>query len=580
MDLQKIRNETILYCLIFILALGLRMYNLGTAPLSDVEAGWAMQAFQIANPDPSNPLVLGPQPLFVFLTGSAFSLLEANNFLARFWTALFGSLLVLTPLFFRRELGQVPALLMAAGLAFDPGLAAVSRQAGSPVMAATLVITALGLWRWRYPLLAGICAGLALLSGPAVYFALLTVGAWLFISKRFQKNLPLDQDTSVPSADWRKAVLAGAATILLAGTFFSRHPQGLSALVNTITAFVVGFTQPPTVPFGQVLAASIFYQPLAWIFAALGVGRWLKGKISTAGSAPNQILLLVIGAILSLFITAIYPARSPGDLVWFHIFLWALASIELSTWLVRGEAPIISAVQAGVLVIASAMMWNILLSNLQAVESTGLPWNVVRTLVITGILGLAGLTSLLVAYGWSWSVSRTGLAGGIILSSIFYSTFVFWSASYIRPNNPVELWSSRQATADTTFFHQTLEDLSQWNSGFAENLDILVTIDRPSLRWLLRDFTKTRFASAVSAAEIPMVLITPLQEQAPVLEAAYRGQDFVWSTYQGWQGALPVDFIPWLTERRAPVSQEMIVLWARIDLFPGGTWMISETPAE
>ncbi len=493
MDLRKIRTETILYSLIFILAFWIRTFDLGKAPLSDGEATWALQAFQIARPDPAQLLVIGPQPLAVFLTSLVFNFFEPSNFLARFWPALFGSLLVIAPFFFRHLLGQTPALLMAAGLALDPGLISISRQAGAPMMAACLFVFALGMWVTQRSLLAGILAGLGLMAGPSIFIGVLIGGLTWFFARRVLATQPAQQSENNNSKNVRQATLAGAVTILLAGTFFWRYPQGLSALANTIPTFIAGFSQAANVPVTQLLAASILYQPFAWLFAGFAVVRFLKNRLISSERLPDSLLVSLLGAVISLLIISLYPARAAGDLVWFHIFLWSLAATELPHWLVRGELPALSAVQAGLLVIMFAMLWNILLANYQVSATAGLSWNVMRALVISGIVGLGGLTSILIAYGWSWPVSRTGLVGGTILASLIYSTFAIWSASQIRPNSPVELWSPRQVTADPRFFHDTLQDLSQWERGMPGDLDIVSVVDRPSLRWVLRDFANIRF---------------------------------------------------------------------------------------
>ncbi len=69
-----------LYALAFGLALTLRLLRLDAWPLTDEEARWAMQAFELANglrPD------IGPQPGYVLLTSLAFFVLQAGEFTAR-----------------------------------------------------------------------------------------------------------------------------------------------------------------------------------------------------------------------------------------------------------------------------------------------------------------------------------------------------------------------------------------------------------------------------------------------------------------------------------------------------------------
>src|SRR5690606_24605371 len=136
----------------FLLGAGLRFLSLGSAELSELEAGWAMQALRVAR---GEPLAAAPlaQPAYIFLTGLTFTVLPATNALARFWPALSGSLLVLLPLFFRKSLGRTAALIFAFGLALDPGLVAGARTAGGPVMAASFALLTLGFWRERQTVL-------------------------------------------------------------------------------------------------------------------------------------------------------------------------------------------------------------------------------------------------------------------------------------------------------------------------------------------------------------------------------------------------------------------------------------------
>lgn len=569
MDFRKIRFETVLYSFIFLLALFLRLFDLGKAPLSDIEAGWALQALQIAQPAAPAELEIGPQPLYVFLTGISFALFEPGNFLARFWPALCGALLVVTPFFFRRWLGRAPAILMAAGLALDPGITAIARQAGSPVMAVCLALFALGFFFAQKNTLAGIFAGLAFLSGPAIFTGILcAVLAWL-ASKRLV-GVEAFSGEKTNATVTRQFLLSAAAAIILVGSLFFRQSYGLSALGETLSSFITGLARPSGVSAAQILAASILYQPFAWLFAIAGTLRWLFRRIYTPEKASLAALFPILGAAIMMLFISLYPARTTGDLAWLHLFLWAVAARELSAWLVIGDAPVISAIQAALLVLMFAMLWNILLSNYQVTPETNFSWNAIRALVITGIIGLAGLTSILIAYGWSWQASRSGLVSGAILISLVYSTFVLWSASQLRTNSPLELLSPRQTTADTRLFSNTLQDLSLRNTGMPGLLDIVSVVDKPSLRWVLRAYPQTRFAAAIPASETPAIIITPVQQDQPLVGTAYRGQDFPWTLTQGWQGALPENFLSWFTMRRAPITQEVLILWARTDLFPGG----------
>ena len=65
MNLPQLKYEGWLYGLAFLIALGLRLVQLGTAPLTNSEANFALQALHIANG--TRPL-LGPQPAYILLT--------------------------------------------------------------------------------------------------------------------------------------------------------------------------------------------------------------------------------------------------------------------------------------------------------------------------------------------------------------------------------------------------------------------------------------------------------------------------------------------------------------------------------
>ena len=99
----KLSVENGLYCLAFFLALGVRFLALGASYLSDQEATWALQALDLAK---GSRAMIGAQPGYVLLTSPLFYLFASNNGLARFWPALVGSLLALSPLLFRRQLGK------------------------------------------------------------------------------------------------------------------------------------------------------------------------------------------------------------------------------------------------------------------------------------------------------------------------------------------------------------------------------------------------------------------------------------------------------------------------------------------
>ena len=112
----------------------------------------------------------------------------ATNALARLIPALTGSALILLPVLFRERLKPRTAVILAFALALEPGLASISRQAGSPIMAVAFVLAAWGLWERRQVQWAGVCAGLALLSGPALWAGLLGLAITWALLRPFERS--------------------------------------------------------------------------------------------------------------------------------------------------------------------------------------------------------------------------------------------------------------------------------------------------------------------------------------------------------------------------------------------------------
>lgn len=594
MNTHRLTIEHLLYTIALILALGLRMYNLGATPLTDAEANWALQGLQLVQRESSGTgLALGPQPGYVVFTGGLFSIFGSPNALARFWPALLGGFLILLPAFFRSDLGRTAALIMAFGLALDPGLVAISRQAGGPMMAVSFGLFALVWWRVQKPVLAGVFGGLALLSGPAILAgALGFVAAFglvrLFVERTGARDGPAGwemRDDPASQRAGRLALFSSGAAVLLVGTFFLYSPQGLAAWLGTLPAFLGGWVNPSGVPAIQLLAALVVFQPFVIAFGLIGaITSWTDSSRLFFGRSdpfvPHQhtILFLVFWALLSLVLALVYPGRQVSDLAWTLIPLWALAALELARHVPErfssDEISPVSLGQAVLVFLLLSLFWLTLAGLSRALPGLAAP--AVQIGVLSGIIALIVLTAALISLGWSWEVSRRGLVWGLTAVAGVYLLAAAWGAAHQRPNQPQELWSRPPAAGEAAMLVTTLQQLSTWQTGLPHKIDLSVAVDTPSLRWVLRDFPEARFVSVPAFDELPSVIITRAEAEAPELAAAYRGQDFAWWIYPGWDGALPPDTSRWLTFREAHLQVEQIILWARTDLFPGGTLESSE----
>ena len=565
MRIERIRGEHLLYITAFGLALVSRFLALGVAPLSDFEAGWAMQALQVSRGVPTD---LGPQPGYVLLTGVVFFIFGSSNALARLWPALAGSLLIWAPYLFRRRLGQVAAIILAFGLALDPGLVSLSRLAGGPMFAIGFGLLAAGLVYTRRILLAGVSTGLALLGGPAVIQGALGTGLAFSLGRYLEglgviNNLTPDDAGEISTEKVRVGILVGGGTLLLVGTLFFKFPQGLGALAGIIPAYLGGWMEPSGVPASRLLAALVFYQPLALAF---GLVAAIRGWVRRSPLSRWMSLWSVVALVMAL----VYPGKHVADVAWVSLPLWGLAALELSRQIQINNDDYIPALgQAALVTTLLALAW-LNLAGMTHVAGDPQVFRL-RWVVIAGTLALGVVTTLLVGLGWSAAAAQRGLAWGFGAALGLYTLASLWSITQLHQRSAAELWIPMPVTQDANLLLNTLEELSEWTTGFDESFDVVVTSQAPSLKWVLRNWPQARFLSSIATGELPSAIVTAAGQNEPSLKMAYRGQDFIWSLSPAWEGALPENWLAWLVFREAPLAREQVILWARGDLFPGGS---------
>jgi hypothetical protein len=584
MKTSKITIEHAFYWLAFLLALGLRFYQLGAAPLSNAEAGWALQALGVSHGEATG---LGAQPAYIILTGVLFSIFGDANFLARFFPALAGSLLVWLPFFFRDWMNDSrwlhrAGLVMAFGLAIDPGLVTLSRQVGSPIPALAFSLLALACLHKRYLVWMGIFTGLAVLSGPAFLQGVLILGvSWGLVRLVGRRSSLADADASneYPAAEpvTSKSIsiaLAGfLGTLLVVGTLFLRVPQGLSALANTIPAYLQTWITPSGVPLLRLPASVLIYQLLVVLFALAGIVRLLFGSWENQ-HARRWVAGLGIWAGVAFLLPMLYAGRQVADMVWVLVPLWALAAVEISRSFLFVEDRITRIVSAGLALLLFVLVvvgWINLLSVGRYQVDVVVYWAIIIGALLLGVIAI-----LLVAATWSTLAARLGLvwASCIVLGLLMLS--FSWGMAVLHPNSAQELWIAPPSTGQADLLNSTLSDLSARNTGLKDQLEIVVLEDPAvqrwdALRWQLRGYPNARFETSLSSLETPPAVITYERAELPVLAEKYRGQDFVWWINPEWQGVLPPNFINWLAFRQAPLTAQKIILWARADMFPGGS---------
>ena len=588
MTLNKMNNEKFLYLTSFAFALIFRLFDLGAIPLTEFEANWALQAFQVTI---DQATTLGPQPAYIFLTGFLFNLFGSSDFLARLLPALAGTAILYFPFTLRDKIGRSAALIFAFALAFDPGLVSLSRIAGGPIFAISFFVLAISFAIKKKFELAGAFLGLYLLSGPIAIIGLLIIGLSIVFYVIIQKNEMLISKTEL-----QRVGLSAGITFVLVATNLFRTPSGICAFGSSITAFLQGFTNPSQIGFGRQILALLTYQPLAIIFTIYG---FRFAQRSNNALIKSSLPMLVIGFLWMI----VYPARQVGDLVWIIIPLWCIASIGLSEFIKR--KPILNwtviLATALVILLLFVFVW-LLFINLSALSQPPM-WGDMLTALSKGqfnqinqfdfatksyfarigtLILLPLLTVLLTLLGGLWWNSKdvwTGYGWGVLSFLLIFVAGSTWNANYMRSRQVNELWGPGTSSGYPDLIYQTVESLSIANFGSDQDIDVYSQVDSNSLAWTFRNFPNYQYAKEISYDEFPSVVITPDHSGDPNLNSSYRGQSFMLAQQKSWENQLlPPNFPNWLAFRNTLSTPEMVIVWVTTELFPDSTVPETENP--
>lgn len=582
MTLRPPRYETTLYALALLLALGLRFARLGELPLTDSEARLALDALDIVK---GGSPALSSHVAYTNLTAILFFVFGSFNFLARFIPALAGTALVFVPFLFRDWLKPRAAILLAFFFAMDPALVALSRQAGSPILAVTFSLLAAGFWIRRQPRPAGIFLALTLLSGPSFWAGLLGILlTWMLTQFMAPRPAPVEAEestqvdtytgTQIPSeteessqllsptttslkTDYWSLITAALLTLLATSTLLLLAPQGLGAWLASLPEYFTGWVTFGVVPIGRLFLALGVYQLFGIILALIAIVRgWM--------SAGRRVILLSLWMLVTLLLAVFYPERQVADLIWAIIPLWALAALELSRHLELVREDRIETVGVFIFTILLLVFaWM----DFIALSITPIPSHEasIRIILFFGSLLLLALSVILIGFGWSERIARVGMAWGVTFLLGIYTLGVAWGASGLRDPNAVELWNSSPRIAQADLLSQTADEISEWATGQSDDLPVTVFgIDSPALLWSLRNHNP-KVVLALDPAASPELIVTPPQDSLG-LASAYRGQDFNWRQAPFWD-TFPSFWLRWLNFRELPSSSETVVLWVRNDLF-------------
>lgn len=563
MNSPQPKYEGWLYGLAFLIAIALRFIQLGAAPLTDSEAQLALQAFRLAQ---GQSQLLAPQPAYILFTSIFFAVIESTNFMARVVPALVGSALAFVPYYFRQKLGARPMLILAFFIAIDPGLVALSHLPGGTILAVTFLLFAWGMWINQRVTAAGIFLGLALLSGPSIWSGLLILGLTsIFLRGMNPKPTPDESAIENRKSETANILVPLIVTILLAGTLFFTVPNGLSAALASLPAYLRGWVTPSTMTTGRTLLTFAAYELLGISIAIFSLIRGFRTN-------SKRILRLSLWLAVALLLSVFY--RQTNELAWAILPLLALAALELSRAfdMVREDYVEVGVVVGAIVILAIYIWFNVsnIALNPYQVPTTVPIFGVVqnpRYFVLFGSLLILLVSVGLVAFGWSPRTARLGTIWSLVIFCGIYSVAAAWGASGLRDPGGVELWLSDSRPLQADLLRISVDEVSEFSLGHVDAQPVTIFgVSSPALEWLLRNH-KVDVVSTLDPQVAPPIVITPVMNDL-ALPSAYRGQDFTWRQTPQWDNAQNPDWLKWFVFRQLPMGNETIILWVRNDLFP------------
>jgi hypothetical protein len=616
--------EWVAYAALLLVALAFRLMSLGDVPISVGEAPDALAAWRTLSPEveafPEEAVTDSPSLFWAQKVG--FTLFGDSEFASRLLTALAGTALVFTPLLFRADLGRTRTFILCLLLAFSPVALLASRFSAGAVWSMLFAMIGTASFR-RYWATSHASHGvgaitafaaLLFLSEPGgIVLALLLLGAAV-IAVILNTVETIDETPNpAPFAEVRQRVAAmpllsglalAAGLIVAVTTGFLTYQPGLSGVGELVGNFFTGWTQrPEDAPRFLPLLVSLFYEPILWVFAAIGLALLLRGRAFTL---LDRFFLAWTG--LALIAALLYAGAEPAHALWLTLPLAGLASYvlancfmeEASLWgerireedtlglaNLRWARLLLIVVTLGLLAML-AMHLQVIGRNALQVEggalnallaragesNSNLRVSLLWTFITIMFLIVGGLLSASV---WGNTTTLQGMALGLLVFMLINGLSSTWNAGVAGAHQPVEPWHTRASAQDVPLLRETLIELAQRETmGY---LDIPVTVvENPAtgltrdgvVAWVLRDFRRTTFVSDVNAARTAEIVVMQQQSDDPDLGGSYVGQPFTIVNQWDVTSQRGFDFISWWFQRQVrvqPVPAQEIVLWVRMDIY-------------
>ena len=620
--------EWIAYGLLIFALIVLRVANLDTAPMSDLEADQAMSAWDAVYERDAQVNAISAQPLVFYGQVLAFSTGGTSEQAARFATAIAGLVLALTPLLFYQQLGRTQTFLLCLMWGLSPIALAASRTSDYAVWTAMLAV--LGLWaghnayrKW----LLGETGALVDATASTVFFVLMVfvsgsygaiLGILLVVSVGLvysytQDFEPIDY---FPESDelnagitrihgrifLRSGIAVGVVLALIIASAFVLNRAGLSMVGESLLRFSEGGVSLPLYPLLVVLVYD-----LGTVILGMGAYVLLRRVGRDMMADRFAIVLAIATTVAGIF----YPTMGGGYGLFIVLPLGWLVSRLITELLVDYETLVfwdlgkrdeeaytldhtymkwvLSLVFVGILVMLGTHWQEVGRGLLSFAPAQSFLDNVPRFfepassnslrsliwLVMSTLFTIVG--ALLIASIYGNQITLQGIGLGFFAFSLVSGLGGGWNAVTKGASHVGEIWQTSVVRADAYLLRDTLYQVANLISRGEPDFSVAVVTDeeiglenKGLVAWLLRDFEHVRFVSTIAEAARDEVIITRHTLDDVDLGGSYVGQNFTLRDRPTW-GSSPISDLPsWLAQRRVrdlDHATDQIILWVRLDIY-------------
>ena len=542
------------FLLAFLVGLGLRLWRLGEMRFTLAEAQIAQSAWQMAS---GNAAGMPDNMSYAGLSALLFHLFEPSFFFARLLPVLFGNSLILVPWFWRKELGEKIALVLAFGLAIDPILLSFSRQIVTPIFVLVGLAWAVTALKNKRPVLAGSLLALAFLGGYS-FWVVAPIGLAVFLIWRKRANLEFLDASHKPKAFLLPLLTSFIVSLALISSAFLLNTEGLGGIGAGLVEFFQLFSTKYEYPAYQPILVAIAYSLLPLFFAIWALAEDLRNH------RPLKNLPYLIGWGFTVLMSVLLGRRDFGLLVFAAVFAWLGAAENIARIIEQASErrEIVLGVSAFQIVILVYI--QMVIRRLTSLPVNSQDFRYALFALLAGILLLV-ISTILVGMGWSRQLSGQALQNSLLIMLIVLTvgmslrsvrsqqetmSLSLLAGPIVLPNNDVEVvvdGVDRNGRADKT---EITYDLGRLEQQFA---------------WFFREQVDWKSAQNVLQADLM------LSESETEFSAAdtYRGRNVVLFRKIDSSVVKPVDFLKTLLGEPLPLVSQNGVLWVRLNLFTG-----------